>query len=66
MATSLFVDVVGQGHPLVLMHGGPAADLWTMASFATIDEEDHLLLLRSPDPLGQLITDFARRRPLTV
>ena len=30
---SLFVDVVGQGHPLVLMHGGPSADLWTMSAF---------------------------------
>lgn len=31
--TSLYVDVVGQGPPLVLMHGGPSADLWTMQSF---------------------------------
>ncbi len=30
---SLYVDVVGQGHPLVLMHGGPSADLWTLSSF---------------------------------
>jgi proline-specific peptidase len=30
---SLFVKVVGQGYPLVLMHGGPSADLWTMMSF---------------------------------
>ncbi|NGP06381.1 alpha/beta fold hydrolase [Rhodococcus sp. 14C212] len=30
--TSLYVDVVGQGPPLVLMHGGPSADLWTMQS----------------------------------
>ena len=30
---SLFVDVVGEGHPLVLMHGGPSADLWTLSSF---------------------------------
>jgi proline iminopeptidase len=29
----LNVDVVGQGYPLVLMHGGPSADLWTLASF---------------------------------
>ncbi len=27
---SLFVDVVGQGDPIVLMHGGPGADHWTM------------------------------------
>jgi len=30
---SLFVDVVGHGYPLVLMHGGPSADLWTLAAF---------------------------------
>lgn len=30
---SLFVDVVGHGYPLVLMHGGPSADLWTLSSF---------------------------------
>ena len=30
---SLYVDVVGHGDPLVLMHGGPSADLWTMGVF---------------------------------
>src|SRR5512133_4336798 len=30
---SLYVDVVGQGVTLVLMHGGPSADLWTMGAF---------------------------------
>jgi proline iminopeptidase len=30
---SLFVEVVGQGHPLLLMHGGPGADHWTMLPF---------------------------------
>jgi len=30
---SLFVDIVGEGHPLVLMHGGPSADLWTLSAF---------------------------------
>jgi proline iminopeptidase len=30
---SLFVDVVGGGYPLVLMHGGPGADHWTMLPF---------------------------------
>jgi proline iminopeptidase len=24
--TSLYVDVLGHGYPLVLMHGGPGAD----------------------------------------
>jgi proline-specific peptidase len=30
---SLFVEVVGRGYPLVLMHGGPGADHWTMLPF---------------------------------
>jgi len=29
----LSVDVVGRGYPLVLMHGGPGADLWTLLRF---------------------------------
>jgi proline iminopeptidase len=29
----LFVDVVGRGYPLVVMHGGPGADHWTMSRF---------------------------------
>jgi pimeloyl-ACP methyl ester carboxylesterase len=31
--TSLFVEVVGHGPPLVLMHGGPSADHWTLSPF---------------------------------
>jgi proline iminopeptidase len=30
---SLFVDVVGHGSPLLLMHGGPGADHWSMLPF---------------------------------
>lgn len=30
---SLHVEVLGEGYPLVLMHGGPGADLYTMAPF---------------------------------
>jgi proline iminopeptidase len=30
---SLFVEVVGHGYPLLLMHGGPGADHWTLAPF---------------------------------
>jgi pimeloyl-ACP methyl ester carboxylesterase len=30
---SLYVDVIGRGSPLALMHGGPSADLWTLAAF---------------------------------
>lgn len=29
----LYVDVVGDGYPLLLMHGGPGADHWTLQSF---------------------------------
>ena len=28
---SLFVNVIGRGDPLLLMHGGPGADQWTLA-----------------------------------
>lgn len=37
--TSLFVDVVGHGHPLVLMHGGPSADLWTLLAFRQLADQ---------------------------
>jgi proline iminopeptidase len=30
---SLYVEVVGRGQPLLLMHGGPGADHWSMLSF---------------------------------
>ena len=30
---SLFAEVVGEGDPLLLMHGGPGADHWTMLPF---------------------------------
>jgi proline iminopeptidase len=30
---SLFVDVVGHGYPLALLHGGPGADHWSMLPF---------------------------------
>jgi proline iminopeptidase len=30
---SLFVEVIGHGYPLLLMHGGPGADHWTMQPF---------------------------------
>ena len=30
---SLFVEVVGHGYPLLLMHGGPGADHWTLLPF---------------------------------
>lgn len=30
---SLFVKVLGQGYPMVLMHGGPGADLYTLMAY---------------------------------
>jgi proline iminopeptidase len=30
---SLFVEVIGRGYPLLLMHGGPGADHWSLVSF---------------------------------
>lgn len=39
----LYVDVVGHGEPLVLMHGGPSADLWTMGAFRRLADEHTLV-----------------------
>ncbi|WP_460625883.1 alpha/beta fold hydrolase [Intrasporangium mesophilum] len=36
---SLFVDLMGTGEPLVLMHGGPSADLWTLGAFRRLANE---------------------------
>lgn len=36
---SLFVDVVGHGYPLVLMHGGPGADHWSLAPLRRCADE---------------------------
>ncbi len=40
---SLFVDVVGHGHPLLLMHGGPSADHWTMVPFRRLADQFTLI-----------------------
>jgi proline-specific peptidase len=40
---SLFVKVIGHGYPLVLMHGGPGADLYTMMAFRPC--ADHFTLV---------------------
>jgi proline iminopeptidase len=40
---SLFVEVAGHGYPLVLMHGGPGADHWTMLPFRRL--ADRLTLI---------------------
>jgi proline iminopeptidase len=35
---NLFVDVVGRGRPLLLMHGGPGADHWTLLPFRQLSD----------------------------
>jgi proline iminopeptidase len=40
---SLFVEVVGHGYPLVLMHGGPGADHWTMQPFRRLEDRFTLI-----------------------
>ena len=40
---SLNVKVYGQGYPLVLMHGGPGADLYTMMSFKPLSDHFNLI-----------------------
>jgi pimeloyl-ACP methyl ester carboxylesterase len=36
---SLNVKIMGHGYPLVLMHGGPGADLYTMMAFRPLSED---------------------------
>jgi proline iminopeptidase len=36
---SLHMKVMGQGYPLVLMHGGPGADLYTLMSFRPLADQ---------------------------
>jgi proline iminopeptidase len=54
--TSLYVEVVGQGYPLVLMHGGPGADHWSMSSLRPLADQftlvfyDHRCNGRSDGP----------------
>ncbi|HEX7264940.1 MAG TPA: alpha/beta fold hydrolase [Candidatus Dormibacteraeota bacterium] len=36
---SLFVDVIGHGYPLLLMHGGPGADHWSLAPFRSCADQ---------------------------
>ena len=39
----LNVDVVGHGDPVVVMHGGPSGDLWTMLSLRALGDR-HLMV----------------------
>ena len=40
---SLFVKVMGQGYPLVLMHGGPGADLYSLMSLEPLSDQFTLI-----------------------
>ena len=41
---SLFVEVLGQGYPLVVMHGGPSADHYTMLPFRQCADQFTVIL----------------------
>jgi proline iminopeptidase len=36
---SLFVESIGRGYPLLLMHGGPGGDHWTMLPFRRLSDQ---------------------------
>jgi proline iminopeptidase len=40
----LFVEVVGDGYPLLLMHGGPGTDHWTMMPFKDLADQFRVIL----------------------
>jgi proline iminopeptidase len=40
---SLHVEVIGRGYPLLLMHGGPGADHWTMLPFRRLADQFTLI-----------------------
>ena len=61
---SLYVDVVGHGDPVLLMHGGPSADLWTLSTFRRLADQftlvfyDHRCNGRSVGmPVGSMTWD---------
>ncbi len=41
--TSLYVEVTGNGDPLLLMHGGPGADHWTLLPFRQLADRFTLI-----------------------
>ena len=40
---SLYIEVVGRGYPLLLMHGGPGADHWTLLPFRQLADQFTLI-----------------------
>jgi proline iminopeptidase len=40
---SLYLDVTGHGYPLLLMHGGPGADHWTLRPFRQLADQFTLI-----------------------
>ncbi len=40
---SLFAEVIGRGYPLLLMHGGPGADHWTLLPFRRLADQFTLI-----------------------
>jgi pimeloyl-ACP methyl ester carboxylesterase len=40
---SLWIDVTGTGYPLLLMHGGPGADHWTLLPFRQLSDQFTLI-----------------------
>jgi proline iminopeptidase len=40
---SLYVDVIGRGYPLLLMHGGPGADHWSLQPFRQLADQFTLI-----------------------
>ena len=40
---SFYVDVTGHGYPLLLMHGGPGADHWTLLPFRQLADQFTLI-----------------------
>ncbi len=58
----LFVEVIGSGPPLLLMHGGPGADHWTLRQFRQLADQftlvfyDHRCNGRSDGPPVESMT----------
>ena len=60
--TTLYVDIVGDGYPLVLMHGGPGLDHWTLEPLRQLSNRNRLIFYdQSP---GKLTAE--RRLPVAA